>query len=153
MKTIKGDLLKLFEEGKFNVIIHGCNCQNNMGSGIARSIREKYPIAYKADCATIKGDKSKLGSLSVALVPINYKPCYIINAYTQYNYGTHKRQVDYDALRSCFKEIKSRFGNHGNKIGYPMIGAGLAGGDWKIISEIIDKELDGEDHTVVIYQP
>jgi O-acetyl-ADP-ribose deacetylase (regulator of RNase III) len=47
--------------------------------------------------------------------------------------------------------IKQNFS--GKRIGYPLIGAGLAGGDWKIISEIIDQELKGEDHTVVIYQP
>jgi hypothetical protein len=34
-----------------------------------------------------------------------------------------------------------------------MIGAGLAGGDWEIISAIINEELYGEDHTLVIYQP
>jgi O-acetyl-ADP-ribose deacetylase (regulator of RNase III) len=38
----------------------------------------------------------------------------------------------------------------GKRIGYPKIGAGLAGGDWNIISSIIDKELIGEDHTLVL---
>jgi O-acetyl-ADP-ribose deacetylase (regulator of RNase III) len=37
----------------------------------------------------------------------------------------------------------------GKRIGYPKIGAGLAGGDWSIIEEIIDRELEGEDHTLV----
>jgi len=41
----------------------------------------------------------------------------------------------------------------GMRIGYPLIGAGLAGGDWTIISAIIDEELKGEDHALVIYQP
>jgi len=30
------------------------------------------------------------------------------------------------------------------------IGAGLAGGDWEIISSIINEELEGEDHTCVV---
>jgi hypothetical protein len=37
----------------------------------------------------------------------------------------------------------------GKRIGYPLIGAGLAGGDWKVIESIIQQELDGEDHTLV----
>ena len=37
----------------------------------------------------------------------------------------------------------------GKKIGYPKIGAGLAGGDWDLISHIIHEELAGEDHTLV----
>ena len=38
------------------------------------------------------------------------------------------------------------------KIGYPAIGAGLAGGNWEIISGIIDEELKGENHTFVEYE-
>ena len=34
-------------------------------------------------------------------------------------------------------------------IGYPLIGAGLAKGDWQVISKIIDTELAGTDHTLV----
>ena len=38
----------------------------------------------------------------------------------------------------------------GKRIGYPKIGAGLAGGYWNIISKIIDKELEGENHSLVL---
>ena len=34
-----------------------------------------------------------------------------------------------------------------------MIGAGLAGGDWDIIKVIIDKALEGFNHTLVEYAP
>ena len=34
---------------------------------------------------------------------------------------------------------------------YPLIGAGLTGGDWNIISKIIDEELIDVDHTLVLY--
>jgi O-acetyl-ADP-ribose deacetylase (regulator of RNase III) len=37
------------------------------------------------------------------------------------------------------------------EIGYPAIGAGLAGGDWQLISSIIEEELAGEDHTFVVF--
>jgi len=33
-----------------------------------------------------------------------------------------------------------------------MIGAGLAGGDWGVISTIIKEELEGEDHTLVLFE-
>ena len=73
----------------------------------------------------------------------------VVNAYTQYNFGKVKRQyVDYDAVRSCFKEIKTTFSGH--RIGFPLIGAGLGGGDWDVISRIIDEELEGEDFTLVV---
>jgi hypothetical protein len=41
----------------------------------------------------------------------------------------------------------------GKQIGYPMLGAELAGGVWDTISSIIDEELDGEDHTLVVFKP
>ena len=49
-----------------------------------------------------------------------------------------------------FQKIKTDFA--GQKIGYSLIGAGLAGGDWNKISEIIDKELKDENHTLVEFE-
>ncbi len=45
----------------------------------------------------------------------------------------------------CLKERYS-----GQRLGLSKIGAGLAGGDWEIISQIIDEELAGEDVTLVV---
>lgn len=55
--------------------------------------------------------------------------------------------ADYEAIRSAFAAIKNRFA--GRRIGYPMIGTGLAGGDWGVISAIIEVEIASEDHTLV----
>ena len=49
LKHTKGNLIDLAEQGEFDVIVHGCNCQNTMGSGIAKEIKERYPLAYRAD--------------------------------------------------------------------------------------------------------
>ncbi len=32
MKMVKGDLLALADAGEFDIIMHGCNCFNVMGS-------------------------------------------------------------------------------------------------------------------------
>ena len=143
MKVIKGDLVKQAEQ--FDVIVHGCNCFCTMNSGIAPQIKSKFPEAYEVDCRTTKGDRNKLGTISFTknTIPI------VVNAYTQYRYGTYKRQVDYDALRSCMRLLKETFS--GKKIGLPKIGAGLAGGNWEVISKIIEEELKDEDVTVILW--
>ena len=41
MRTVTGDLITLALEGEFDVIIHGCNCYNTMGAGIARAVRDR----------------------------------------------------------------------------------------------------------------
>jgi O-acetyl-ADP-ribose deacetylase (regulator of RNase III) len=150
MKSVIGDLVSLADDGLFDVIIHGCNCFCTMGAGIAKAIRIRWPQSYEADIATKKGDKNKLGTISVAEVKNSKNSVlYIVNAYTQYRYGGGVLRADYDAIRSCMKAVKERFGNL--RIGHPKIGAGLAGGDWKIISKIIEEELSSTDHTLVEY--
>jgi O-acetyl-ADP-ribose deacetylase (regulator of RNase III) len=155
-KTIQGNLLSLAASGKFDVIVHGCNCFCMMGSGVAGQIRDRYPQAYLADLETVKGDRSKLGNFTYARV-FDTKNEYhrhsflIVNAYTQYNYGRKPGVVytDIEAVKSVFEKIKAHFGNL--KIGYPKIGAGLGQGKWEEIQPIINKALEGCDHTLVIY--
>lgn len=146
-KIIQGDLLKLALDGVFDVVVHGCNCQCQMGNGIALSIKTQFPEAYWADCATPKGDAAKLGTISFASITRDETCFVVVNAYTQFHWRGAGVKADYEAIRKAMKDIKIAFA--GKKIGYPRIGAGLAGGDWEIISAIIAEELEGEDHTYV----
>jgi O-acetyl-ADP-ribose deacetylase (regulator of RNase III) len=150
MRVVRGDLLKLALVGEFDVIVHGANCQCTMGAGIARSIRDTFPEAYEADLRTPRGDRSKLGTLSVAQVRDD-PPLWVANAYTQFDYRGRGVKADYDAIRRAATAVKQRF--PGKRIGYPKIGAGLARGDWTIIAKILDEELADEDHTLVEYTP
>ena len=146
----EGDLLRDAEQ--YDVIVHGANCFNTMGAGIALGVSKLFPQAERADDATESGDKSKLGTFTFA----EDKKVTIVNAYTQYNPGikelgnenrtTHIREW---AIRKSMKNIKKSFS--GKKIAMPLIGAGLAGGDWGRIEKIILEELYGEDITIVIW--
>jgi len=150
IRYIDGDLLKLADEGHFDVIAHGCNCFCVMGAGIAPQIKAKYPQAYAADCKTTAGDVNKLGTITYT----EETTPFVVNIYSQYD--TKGRKVgkidlDYDALRSGLKELKTRY--TGKRMGLPMIGAGLAGGDWTKIEAIIEEEMRGEYVTIVKYVP
>lgn len=147
MKEVTGDLLQLVMRGKFDVIVHGCNCCCTMGAGIAKSIKVQFPEAYQADLQTISGDRSKLGRYSQACIQRDDIQFIIVNAYTQFDWRGRGLKADYEAIRLAFRQIKQEFA--GQRIAYPLIGAGLAGGDWTIIAKIIDEELQGEDHTLV----
>lgn len=150
MQTEKGDLIQKASAGDFDVIIHGCNCFCTMGAGIAKTIKQVFPAAYAADLTTVAGDNTKLGTYSVAQVAIQSGTLLIVNAYTQYQWRGAGRKADYAAIRQVFRLIKQNYA--GKRIGYPAIGAGLAGGDWSIITAIIDEELAGEDHIFVQWQ-
>lgn len=155
MKTIHGDLLQLALDGAFDVIVHGQNCHNDWGMGIVTSIRDVFPEAYVADQVTMKSDPAKLGTISFAIVERTSankitRSITIVNGYTQYDYKSASKGAvlaDYGAIRNVFAAVKEQFS--GKRIGYKKIGAGLARGDWTIISEVIEEELQGEDHTLV----
>lgn len=151
MKIVQGDLIALALEGHFDVIIHGCNCDCVMGAGIARSIQENFPEAYAADMKTVAGDVSKLGTYSSALCQRGSREITVINAYTQAHPSGSGVLVSYEAIRAVMRSMKRDFS--GKRFGYPKIGAGLARGDWAIISPIIAEELSGEDHTLVEFVP
>jgi O-acetyl-ADP-ribose deacetylase (regulator of RNase III) len=151
MNVITGDLLRLALDGRFDVIVHGCNCQCAMGKGIALSIKQQFPEAYEADLRTPKGDRSKLGTISTALIERPPARFTVVNAYTQFHYRGEGVLADYEAIRSAFGLIREQF--TGRRIGYPKIGAGLAKGDWDTIAAIIDETLAGEDHTLVVFAP
>src|SRR5215467_233248 len=97
MKVIRGDLVKLALAGRFDVIIHGCNCQCTMGAGIAKTIKQVFPEAYEADLATAKGSRAKLGSLSAATIERNGCQLTVVNGYTQFHWRGSGVLVDYNA--------------------------------------------------------
>lgn len=150
MRTIKGDLIQFTLAGRFDVIIHGCNCFCTMGAGIAKLVKENFPKAHKADFQTRLGDRKKLGRYSRARVEKNGNIFIIVNGYTQYDFKGPGVLVDYNAIKKLFARIKNDFTDL--RIGYPKIGAGLAKGDWEVISDIINLELQGEDHTLVEFK-
>jgi O-acetyl-ADP-ribose deacetylase (regulator of RNase III) len=75
----------------------------------------------------------------------------VVNAYTQYQWGTELKPFDYDAFTLCMRKMNHVFA--GKRIGLPQIGSHLAGGDWELIRPIIQKELKDCNVTVVIYKP
>lgn len=136
------------------IIVHGTNCLGIMGSGIALAVRNKYPQAYHIYRQKFETNGLKLGDISfVEVAPLKF----IVNANTQESVGTHQRQVSYDAVVECFEKINRLAGwiedTYVVKLDviFPMIGAGLGGGDWNIIERII-LETVSDDFTKILYK-
>jgi O-acetyl-ADP-ribose deacetylase (regulator of RNase III) len=171
MKIIKGDLIKLAEEGKFDVIIQGCNCFHTMGGGIAKQLANRYPIVEETDRQSEFGDRTKLGtSTQVIVKSLTTNHLFMVkNAYTQYYWSRGEDVFEYDAFQRFLNYtaeliIHSYSPREGfvtptkrPHYGFPQIGAGLAGGDWSRISKMIEKfsedVSDYADVTVVEYKP
>ena len=146
--TVNGDLIALAQSGQFDAIAHGCNCFCSMGAGIALQMAK----AFNADDFSLedpihRGDIDKLGRIECHPIPIGEdESVLVINCYTQFNPGA---DLDYIALTLCMRKINRCF--TGKTIGLPMIGAGIAGGDWEKIEAIIRAELKDCNTVIVKY--
>ena len=153
-KEVEGDLIKMAKSRQFDIIAHGANCKCVMSGGIAAQIKEHFPEAYYADKYNSRTGYQKLGCLS---------ECYyhehkltIFNLYSQFKLG-----ADFDLLFFTSSLIKMKmiledelfFDPVTLKIGLPMIGCGIGGGNWAEVKAVIQDVLRGFDVTVVIYSP
>lgn len=144
-----GDVLDVAE----GIIVHGCNCQGVMGAGIALRVKELFPTAYKAYVNAYNSGEMKPGDITLAEVAPNK---IIVNAVTQNYYGriAGVRYVSYDAIALCFEKVYAlarSYEDSRNKklpILFPKIGAGLGGGDWRVIEAIIDQAVPDSFHKV-----
>lgn len=136
LQHTKGNLIDLAEQGLFDVIVHGCNCQNTMGSGIAKELRARYPGVYQADCLATQhwvDPIEKLGNFSTYMT----LQFIVINAYTQLHYLP--RGVDHFEYESFYIILKKLARLYpGKRFGFPYIGMGLAGGSSKRILALLD---------------
>lgn len=127
-----GDLLKSDE----TVIAHGCNAQGVMRSGIAAAVRAKYPNVFidYANCYITQGHKLHLGQVIESKCDDDRV---VLNIITQEFYGRDPNRVyvSYDAIRKGILAI-NHLGYH--RVAFPLIGAGLANGDWNTIADIIE---------------
>lgn len=132
LKHTKGNLLDMAENGDFDIIVQGCNCFNTMGGGIAREIRERYPMAATVDDETLKGDYNKLGNYTTAFTG----KFLIVNAYTQFNMSQGDDVFEYGAFQLILEKLAFAF--PGKRMGLPYIGMGLAGGESDTIIPMIE---------------
>lgn len=131
-------------------IVHGCNAQGVMGSGVALAVKRKFPKAYE-DYIRIHHDHGlKLG---VAYPYAIYSDLVVWNAITQDGFGSLTRNTSYDAIQTCFEQINKTLSQAPSsycEFHIPKIGAARGGGNWEIIREIIEQTMD---HPVTLWLP
>jgi len=162
INVIKGDLIDLAKQGKFDVIGHGVNCFCRQKSGLAKQMVENFqtndPQKYTLEHENYNGDIKKLGNIQFHVKQVrisNTNSGYIfnvINCYTQYYYGYDENTlyVDYEAVALCFKKINHIF--KGKEVGLPWIGCGLANGNKEVINHLMIAYLKDVNLTIVEYQ-
>lgn len=137
--TIKDNLLTHVKAGW---IVHGCNSHGVQGSGFALAVKNMYPYAYEVYRDAYETNGLPLGT-NIS-VPVS-DDLVVVNSITQQYFGSDKtiRYVSYDAIQACFENLNDLVdnGEFTKEVHIPMIGAGLGGGNWEIIREIIEQTV------------
>ncbi len=114
-----------------SIIIHGVNCQNVMGSGVAKAIYTKWPevkVQYHDACLEPGRFRPLLGTSRCVQ---SYDPLVIFNLYSQDKYGYDGKvyastTAIFDGLSGIFSCVRHNFLGY-KDIYMPEIGCGLGG--------------------------
>lgn len=151
LKIVDGDIF----ESDADIIAHQVNCQGVMGSGVAKQVREKFPYVYeyyKSACS--EPHANLLGECM--MVPTDPLLCeqWIANLFGQDKFGYDgKCYTDYGKLREALRSL-NRFAKGGKptSVAIPyLMGCHRGGGDWEIVSKMIEEELTDCDVTLYRY--
>lgn len=149
VKYKKGDLLQATED----IIAHGCNCSGGFGSGVAGQIAKKYPYA-REDYLSVYSNYANKGELMpLGMIISSDQPDgkIVVNCTTQLAYLPRGVcHADYEAIRTCMARIKEWASIFEQSIAIPKIGAGLAGGDWAVIEQVLNEVFN--DYDVTVYE-
>lgn len=110
-----------------------------MGGGIALALRQRYPVIFPEYQQLCRAGQLKIGMIQ--LVPVSQvNNLYVCNLAGQDGLGGDRCYTDYDALRLAFARLQQDSDRLELPVYLPYgLGCGLAGGDWQIVSGIIDE--------------
>lgn len=153
---VKGNLVTILtravedKDGGGIVIAHGCNCHDAMHSGIAWELQRTFPTIREADTKFFNEitDNGLSEHLNVAMIGHSSAAIIgnsvVVNLYTQYYPG---RSYDAEIVRLAFEHLENK--KIKGNVYIPRIGAGIAGGDWNEIVEIINQSTPNTNIIVI----
>lgn len=133
-------------------IVHLVNDKTaNWGGAFANALRSRYPEAQQDFRAWVAADKSRLRLGEIRRIDVEPE-LEVITIVGQKGYGSsaHPR-VRYEALRSALQRVSKLLDRGPASVHMPRIGAGMAGGDWNVIAELVCHELVDHGHEVTVY--
>ena len=149
-----GDLFsdaRLSDSTSLIILPHVCNDLGAMGAGFVVPLCKRWPqvkTRYVNHCLyNSKMCIPKLGTVHWVWVEDNV---YIANMIAQHGIGFDEKPIRYAALVKCMEEV-ANFAQKTRQIIAPKFGAGLAGGNWSFIEELIDEIWVAKNISVTIW--
>ena len=150
--NIEGNLLDSTAE----YILQQVNCQRKMNSGVAKAIREKWPIVYEKYFDYCIITIAKIEPLLGTVLPVRVNDTQtVLNLFAQENFGYDgRRYTSYDAIDTCLEKVAKKCNEKGIKsIALPYhMSCDRGGANWNIIMEMIKQHFNDLDITIEIWK-
>jgi len=136
IKYVVGDVRDISRSSDIVFIPHCCNDANIMGAGVAKSLCTKWPkVKQKYHLSSME-----LGSVSYVICDKSIIICNMIGQHGIRS-NDYKSPIRYSALCIAMLNVadKIKMMDDRAEIHCPLFGCGLAGGDWNIISILVEE--------------
>jgi hypothetical protein len=162
-----GDATHPIPSGSDAYIVHCCNDVGAWGAGFVLALSQRWCVPeaayrdwFRGTAHNLYGD-FELGAaqcVPVAGDPSGYMT-YVCNIIGQHGVGPDAHgnpPIRYDAIRDGLYWLREgldeeKAEGRRSSVHCPMMGAGLAGGDWEIISSALQDILVDNGHPVTVY--
>ena len=126
---------------EYGIIVHGVNAQGKFGAGFAKQLSQKYPHVMLDYLHKYRTAGLQLGDIITTHI---WKDLYIVSGVTQQYYGRDPRvtYVSYPAVKAVFEKVNVLALELRLPVKFPLIGCGLANGEWSVVRAIIKAALD-----------
>jgi O-acetyl-ADP-ribose deacetylase (regulator of RNase III) len=134
------------------IITHVVNDRTaNWGGGFARTLRDVHPAAQDGFRRWARESKANLSLGSVHFAHVE-DDLVVATMVAQRGYGSSRgARLRYDALNTALRTVAAYAAEHQAVVHMPRIGAGMAGGDWRVIEELVATTLVAHDVEVIVY--
>lgn len=151
IKEVIGDATKPYDIGVERIIAHIVNDKTaNWGGAFALAVRRKWSLAQTA----FQEWASRAGNLSIGNVHfVEVEPgLTIATMIAQKGYGESKTpRIRYNFLKKCLDKLADFAAERDASVHMPRIGSGQAGGNWDVISELVEDALCDREIVVYVY--
>ncbi len=136
------------------IIAHLVNDKTpNWGGAFARALKKRFDKAQIDFEEWVAADRRNLALGNIRMVEIK-DGLAVATMVAQRGYGeSEKPRIRYGALKRCLDKLAEFAKRRNASLHMPKIGSGQAGGNWDIISELIEDALCDRGIEVYIYTP
>jgi O-acetyl-ADP-ribose deacetylase (regulator of RNase III) len=133
------------------IIVHVCNDVGGWGRGFVVAVSRRWPEPERAYREWHRdGAGFALGATQFVAVSPGLWVANLIGQHGLRRSGG-RPPIRYDAVRAGLAEVAAKAAELGASVHMPRIGAGLAGGSWPEIEQIINDEVTTRDIPVTVY--